>query len=130
MLNKFALSLAIVVLVACVCQAQLVEKRPSWNVGRSVEEADEELIDNNLEKKIDLIKLHGLDKKPSWMVGRDLGEEGEKDLRKRIIEFKKDIEDDLELLNKYKLLNELLSTTRYSDSLRNKRPSNRPSRTA
>ena len=66
-----------------VCGAS-VNKRPSWAIGRSVENRAES--DEHLE----------LVKKPSWAIGRDLSGQMEsdetKDWNKRIIEFKRFIE--------------------------------------
>ena len=41
--------------------------------------------------------MEKIEKRPSWVVGRDI----DKDNHKRIIEFKKDLEDQIDFIEKY-----------------------------
>ena len=94
------------------CFAEEESKRANWapGAGRTLEGDSEE-------------ELFELEKKPSWVVGR---ERAERSIKKRIIEFKKDLEQELALLNKYEdelnSLNVLLPLMH--QKLREKRPSN------
>jgi hypothetical protein len=94
-----------------VVSAELV-KRPSWSIGRSIDESEEEaaLMDKpsyGTDRDNWVLLSHHLDKKPSWAVGRDLSNEelllnGEKEIKKRIIEFKRGIVDHGEFARKSK----------------------------
>lgn len=71
------------------------------------------------EARISYELMGKIDKRPSWVVGRDL----EKENYKRIIEFKKDLEDQLDFIEKYENNLDEIKEILNQQKLKQKRPS-------
>ncbi|RNA02353.1 hypothetical protein BpHYR1_053692, partial [Brachionus plicatilis] len=71
------------------------------------------------ETRMNFDMMGKIDKRPSWVVGRDV----EKDNYKRIIEFKKDLEDQLDFIEKYENNLDEIKQILLQQKLKQKRPS-------
>lgn len=81
------------------CSAE-ISKRPSWAVGRSVDGSEEYNDANENNSENDEWLSSYVEKKPSWVVGRDLIS-NQKNYMKRIIEFKRNLNDHFGIIEKY-----------------------------
>jgi hypothetical protein len=93
------------------CLTEEIEKRPSWSVGRSIENSDE-VYENEL--------LPQLNKRPSWSPGRSIEKD---DFQKRLIEFKRNNINDLQAFDKYEYFLNRLKNYGGNGFKMNKRPS-------
>ncbi|CAF1141204.1 unnamed protein product [Brachionus calyciflorus] len=85
------------ILVLNACMAVLIDCKAFEASSSSSSSSDEDTIETNKYETDDMF-VHLPGKRPSWVVGRDLSD---KNNYKRIIEFKKDLQDQLEFIEKY-----------------------------